>query len=124
MSPLPTVECSFLVPISRDANLADGEPHLTTCWDWLDTELFAAFDGRTIAPGLYEGFYRDPDTRERVGDQSRRVIVAVAESELGTLRDLLAQACVVFQQKCLYLSVAGKVEFIEVSHGEDQTHPT
>ena len=112
------LECSFFVPIRRDANLSDGELHSTDAWEWLDDELFDRFSGRTIAPGLYDGFYRDPDTKERVADESRKFIVAVAADQLGELRELLATACEKFQQKCIYLSAAGAVEFIEAANHE------
>ena len=114
----PFLECSFFVPIRRDANLSDGELHSTDVWEWLDDELFNRFAGRTIAPGLYDGFYRDPDTQERVADESRKFIVAVADDRLDELRELLAAACVKFQQKCIYLSAAGAVEFIEAANHE------
>jgi hypothetical protein len=108
----PVLECTFFIPICRDANLSDGEPHSTEAWEWLDDELFVQFGGRTIAPGLYDGFYRDPDTQERVPDQSRKYIVAVPKSQMDDLRNLLMQSRTVFQQKCIYLSVGGRVEFI------------
>ena len=57
-------ECTFFIPIRRDGNLSDGEPHETDAWEWLDEELFIRFDGGT-------------------------------------------------QQKCIYLSIAGHVEFVE-----------
>ncbi len=110
-----------MIPTHRDANLSDGELHSTEAWQWLDDELYARFDGRTIAPGLYEGFYRDPDTKGRVPDQSRRYIVAVRQSGVGDLRAVLALACGVFQQKCIYLSIAGQVEFIEAK--PDESNP-
>lgn len=112
------LECSFFVPIRRDANLSDGEMHLADDWEWLDDELFDHFSGGTIAPGLYEGFYRDPDTQERVTDKSFKYEVALPESHLDELRALMATACVKFQQKCIYLSVAGQVEFIEATNHE------
>ena len=111
-------ECSFFIPVRRDANLSDGVLHSAEVWEWLDNELFDRFGGGTAAPGLYAGFYRDPDTKERVADQSHKFIVAVSAKQLDDLRDLLAQACVKFQQKCIYLSVAGEVEFIEVADYE------
>ncbi len=114
----PLMECSFLIPISRDVNLSDGGPHDPAVWGWLDDELFIRCGGRTLAPGLYEGFYTDPDTAERVPDQSRKFIVAVAESHLDELRKFLSAACVLFQQKCIYLSVGGQVEFIEAPDHE------
>jgi hypothetical protein len=112
------VECSFLVPIRRDANLSDGDLHSAESWEWLEAELYASFAGGTLAPGLYQGFYRDPDTGARVSDESRKYIVALPSGEVGKLRELLATACAVFRQKCIYLSIAGQVEFIEADDHE------
>ena len=106
------LECMFFVPICRDANLADGRLHATETWEWLDDELYLRFGGRTVAPGFYEGFYEDPDSHTRVPDRSRKYIVAVEYSDVKVLRRLLREAKVTFQQKCIYLSVAGQVEFV------------
>lgn len=111
------VECSFFIPLRRDSNLSDGASHPPDAWDWLDNELFVRFKGGTMAPGEYRGFYEDPDTGERVADDSLRFIVAVPKKELDGLRSLLSAACVMFAQKCIYLSVAGKVEFVEAPLG-------
>lgn len=105
-------ECEFFVPLKRDAILSDGELHATTAWEWLDNQLFVDFEGGTVAPGTYSGFYRDPDTGARVDDESRKFIVAVADDRLDDLRSLLRTACSVFQQKCIYLSISGRVEFV------------
>ncbi|MBM4074060.1 MAG: hypothetical protein FJ267_00250 [Planctomycetes bacterium] len=107
------VECSFLIPIVRDANLADGELHSTESWEWLTDELWDRFGGATIAPGFYEGFYRDPDTGERISDKSRKYIVAVNEDRIPQLKQFLSEVCGVFCQKCIYLNISGRVEFIE-----------
>lgn len=106
------LECSFLIPTRRDANLSDGGEHDPETWDWLTTELFNRFCGGTAAPGSYHGFYEDPDTHERVADESYRFIIAVEDSRVHELRQLLSAACVFFRQKSIYLSVAGHVEFI------------
>lgn len=107
------VECSFLIPIRRDALLSDGRRHSTKTWRWLDEELYLRFGGRTVAPGLYRGFYADPHTGQQVADESRKFIVALSQAQLGVLHDLLNEVCTRFQQKCIYLSVAGQVEFVE-----------
>lgn len=107
------VECSFFIPIRRDVILSDGQLHSTETLSWLDNELYFQFEGRTISPGFYEGFYKDPDTNEQVTDQSRKYTVAMPRSKVEALRSLLSFACVLFQQKCIYLSVAGEVEFIK-----------
>jgi hypothetical protein len=106
------VECSFLIPIHRDNRLSDGQAHLPEAWDWLDDKLYE-LGGGTRSTALYVGFYQDRDTKERVEDQSRRYEVAVPPKQLARLRALLRKACGIFQQKCIYLSVAGYVEFVE-----------
>ena len=119
MSPRKTpalVECSFLIPIRGDAALSDGSEHSTEQWEWLTDELWTRFGAGTQAPGLYIGFYTDPDTGLPVTDESRRYTVAVSQKQIRELRDLMREACSVFCQKCIYLSIAGKVEFIERSH--------
>jgi hypothetical protein len=110
------LECSFLIPLKRDALLSDGAEHRPEAWEWLDNELFDRFGGATKAPGEYHGFYRDPDTQQQVHDASLRFIVAVSEEDVDQLRQLLMAACVLFAQKCIYLSVAGQVEFVEVQN--------
>lgn len=108
----PILECNFLIPLHRDANLADGAVHSIKAWAWLEERL-TDFGGATRSPGTYEGWYHDPDTGEKVTDRSRKYTVAVARSRVRKLQTLLREACEVFQQKCIYLSVAGQVEFIE-----------
>ena len=116
--PASLVECAFFIPLRRDANLSDGALHPVEAWEWLDNELFLRFSGGTMAPGEYRGFYQDPDTAERVDDASYRFIVAVAKKDVDQLRQLLSAACILFAQKCIYLSVAGKVEFVEANDGD------
>jgi hypothetical protein len=111
------VECSFFIPLTRDANLSDGAAHPPEAWEWLDNELFIRFQGRTIAPGQYKGFYRDADTGQRVANDSYRYIVAIPKGDVSGLRSVLAGACVIFAQKCIYLSVGGDVEFVAVDSG-------
>jgi hypothetical protein len=65
------------------------------------------FGGATRDTALHQGWYPDPDTGQRVTDDSRRYVVALPEDQVDELRE----ACTVFQQKCIYLSVAGYVEF-------------
>lgn len=106
------VECAFFIPLTRDTLLSDGKPHTPDVWDRIDNEMFGRFSGGTLAPGVYKGFYADPDTGQRVDDRSKRYIVAAPEHRLPDLRALLGEACDWCQQKCIYLSVAGYVEFI------------
>lgn len=111
------VECSFFIPLRRDSDLSDGVMHPAEAWEWLGNELFVRFGGATVAPGEYHGFYQDPDTSLRVNDDSRRFIVAVPKKDVESLRSLLGAVCVIFAQKCIYLSVGGRVEFVEAKYG-------
>jgi hypothetical protein len=106
------LECRFLIPIRRDRNLSDGRSHTTKAWAWLEGRL-GAFGGATRATALFEGWYLDPDTKQAVRDLSRQYIVALPRKDLRQLRSLLRDACDIFRQKCIYLSVAGQVEFVE-----------
>jgi hypothetical protein len=106
------LECAFLIPVRRDRNLSDGKPHDRSAWHWLDDSL-VPFEGRTRDTALTEGWYPDPDTGERVWDRSRRYVVALPRKRVGELRAVLRQACRVFRQKSVYLSIAGHVEFVE-----------
>jgi hypothetical protein len=113
------LECSFLIPIRRDKQLSDGKSHKPRAWKWLEVRL-EEFGGATRATALYSGWYRDPETGARVSDLSRQYVVAVPRPRLDKLRTLLREACEVFRQKCIYLSIAGKVEFVEGSVREDE----
>jgi hypothetical protein len=71
------------------------------------------FEGGTTALELYEGWYTDPDTGKRVTDQSRKFWVALPADKIAQLRALLKGTCRVFRQECIYLSIAGRVEFVQ-----------
>jgi hypothetical protein len=113
------LECTFFIPIRRDKHLSDGKKHSLKEWYWLRDELDKRFDtGGTIAPGLYEGTWKNLETGERVADQSRNYIIALPKEKIKDLRRLLAEACTVFHQECIYLSVAGQVEFVEAPRND------
>jgi len=111
------LECSFLIPVRRDKTLSDGKLHRRPAWKWLDDQLMK-FDGATRALELYEGWYPDPDTGKRVKDRSRKFWVALPVGGIAPLRSMLKEACRVFHQKCIYLSVAGHVEFVKGPYDE------
>jgi hypothetical protein len=93
--------------------------HELKCWDWLEAQI-SQFGGATYSNDTTTGWYEDPDTHERVWDESWRYAVAVPRRQVRRLRSLLADACVVFEQKCIYLSVAGHVEFVGRRGNEKQ----
>ena len=112
---VPLLECSFLVPTCRDANLSDGGEHERWLWTWLDAELYRRFRGGTQAEGFYRGFYVDPDTNEKVTDRCLKFFVALPEDQIDDLRQLLQGVCFLFQQKCIYLNLGGRAEFVKSS---------
>ena len=107
------MECSFLIPMRRDQELSDGELHSIDAWNWLTDQLYLLFKAWTRVPGLHRGVWESSETGKPVPDQSRRYVVAIADARVDELRRLLGEACSVFHQQCVYLSVAGRVEFVE-----------
>ena len=65
-----------MIPLHRDKNLSDGRRHKRAAWRWLDSELYE-FGGATRAKESYQGWYIDPDTGNRVTDESKKYFVAV-----------------------------------------------
>ena len=105
------LECSFLIPTRRDAEISDGKLHGKKPWRWLRDSLLETVGDYTRAPGEYEGTFT-PEPGKQMRDESRRFIVALDKRRLPQLRALLRRACVVFEQRCIYLSVAGHVELV------------
>jgi hypothetical protein len=110
------VQCEFFVPIVRDS---DKKPHQPISWNLLVNEIRRVFPaghtgpetfyrGDTLVPGEYEESPQAPP----VTDISRRCLVAIPESKVNDLRLLLRMAAHTFDQRALYLSVAGSVEFV------------
>jgi hypothetical protein len=58
------------------------------------------------------GEYIEEATGTVVRDESRRYTIALPRSKLNGLRKLLRRAANTFDQKAIYLSVAGEVEFV------------
>ena len=113
-------ECSFLIPLVRDS---DRRAHQPIIWKIFQDDMRKMFKGITGPETLYKdveaiaGEYEDPDTKNPVRDQSRRYTVAIPPSDFEKLRSLLKQAAATFDQKTIYLSIAGEVEFIDRPDG-------
>ena len=115
-------ECSFLIPLQRDAEIADGKAHARSAWKWLHRELGLAFEAMTIAPGEYTGVWPSPLSKKNVSDKSKKYTIAIPRQRVQELRAILQKACVVFAQQSLYLSVAGNVEFIQAPDNQEEFH--
>src|SRR4051812_27311354 len=66
------------------------------------------YRGDALVPGEYEEKAGTPP----VADTSRRYLLAIPEGKVNDLRLLLRMAAHTFDQKAIYLSVAGTVEFV------------
>ena len=119
-SPAPLLECAFYIPIRGDRGLSPGRLHTVRQWRWLEEQLFDSFESRGTRPLCnFQGSYRDADTGLEVHDESRMYVIALRRRKVSVLRRILEQACRVFHQKCIYLSVAGRVEFVSNPDGAD-----
>lgn len=106
------IEVSFLVPLRADANLGDGALHNPARWKVLHEQLYTRFGGWTCT-GEVEGCYQDPDTGEEIFDESRRYVVALEETKIDEMKQVLRRAARTFAQKTMYMAWLGQVEFIE-----------
>ena len=109
------LECAFLIPLVRDS---DRQPHMLLAWRMLQEALFdlcGGYTGRELvfrSTALVPGVYEEEGTARKVEDQSARYIVAIPETKADELRGILRKAGNLFDQKSIYLSIAGKVEFL------------
>lgn len=111
------MEVSFLVPEVRSS---DRQLHQPIAWRLLQDEIRRKFpEGHSgpenfyravdVVPGEYSAAPGDPP----ISDRSRRYILALPEARIEEVRGLLRKAALTFDQKAIYLSVAGVVEFID-----------
>jgi hypothetical protein len=110
------VQCEFFVPIVRNS---DKKPHQPSAWMALGNDIRRMFPaghsgpetfyrGDTLVPGEYEDGADEPP----IQDESRRYLLAIPETRVDDLRQLLRKAANTFDQKAMYLAVMGVVDFI------------
>ena len=121
MSKTSLVECSFSIPQRRDRNLSGGGILDIITWEWLQNEISNNFEGSAESPRLFQGFYRDPASKEMVQELSKRDMVALPGVALPMMRTVLLQACRQFQQKSIIRSAAGKVECIRNTNEKENS---
>lgn len=66
------------------------------------------------ARGPVSGEWAPADGADPIEDESRRYTVAIASERVDELRQLLRQAGNSFDQRAMYLEVAGYAEILEV----------
>lgn len=116
------VQCEFFVPIVRNS---DKKPHQPSAWALLGNEIRRVFPaghsgpetfyrGDALVPGEYEDRPGDPP----IQDESRRYLLAIPESKVDDLRQLLRKVANTFDQNAIYLSVRGYVEFVTATESD------
>ena len=115
----PRPACVFLVPVVRDSN---RKPHPPVLWRLLQDALVRTF-GAVTGPETVL-YYRNPVAvpgawspgagQEAVEDLSRKYTVAVPADSVDELRALLRRVGNSFDQRVMYLEVAGYAELLEV----------
>ena len=62
---------------------------------------------------LTPGEYEEGPTSGVTRDESRKYWVALPAHKVEDLREMLRRAAITFDQRAIYLSIAGRVEFVE-----------
>ncbi|HEY3243161.1 MAG TPA: hypothetical protein VGM03_07405 [Phycisphaerae bacterium] len=107
------IEVGFLVPVREDRNLGSGRRQPADRWEWLSARLRERFGGFSASRATVMGFYRDPDTRRPVQDDSRAYTLALKRADVAELRRILGREVAPrFVQKCIYLAVGVDVELV------------
>ncbi len=112
------VDCYFLVPIRRNS---DRKLHSRLLWRDLRQALRASFGGSSGPRKIFAfrevelmpGEWVQGQTGKVIQDESRKYHVAVPEEHVTTLRGILRKVANSFDQECIFLSVAGIVEYVE-----------
>jgi hypothetical protein len=105
------VECKPAIPVRRDKRLSDGEPHAPSAWDWFEGELYEGYGTARWSSALEVATWRDK-SGQPIRDESRVYTIAIPDEKVDELRKLLMQACMVFCQECIYLTVGGRAELV------------
>lgn len=111
--------CVFLIPVVRDS---DRKPHPPVLWRLLQDVLIKKFGAATGPETVlyYRGSEPAPgawspgEGEEPIEDMSRKYSVAILEHQVDELRDLLRRAGNSFDQRVMYLEVAGYAELLNV----------
>lgn len=117
-----SLQCEFFVPLVRNS---DKEPHQPTAWTLLGNEIRRVFPAGHSGPetfyrgdALVPGEYEDNPGEPAIKDTSRRYLLAIPADQVERLRQLLRKVANTFDQKAIYLSVKGDVEFITPSESD------
>ena len=115
-------ECAFLIPIVRNS---DKQRHQPVAWTLLGKDIRRVFSAGHSGPetfyrgdALLPGEYEDNPGEPPIPDESRRYLLAIPANKVDDLRQRLRKAANTFEQKAIYLSVKGDVEFVTASESD------
>jgi len=109
------LECSFMLSIHSDDDLAeDAEPESKAC-QWLEAKLLSLFKGVKVYRDSTSGLYLVPHSNQSVAGKFCRYTVPVQKRRLDEMRRILIDLCDAFDQESIYLSIAGHVEFVALA---------
>jgi hypothetical protein len=116
------VQCEFFVPIVRNS---DKEAQQPLAWKLLGNEIRRVFPAGRSGPetfyrgdALVPGEYEDTPGKPPIEDESRRYLLAIPEDKVDDLRQVLRKTANTFDQKAIYLSVRGYVEFVTATESD------
>jgi hypothetical protein len=106
--------CAVLIPIQGDQKLSAGQDHPPESWPWLEKAL--GEQGRKVVaePGLYKGYWLDQETGKVICDLSRRYLFSLKGGDRKQLMAVLADACRVFSQNCIYVCDGRKAGLVSL----------
>jgi|SRR5215216_3473745 len=112
-SQLIGVQCEVMIPLVGNS---DKGPHRDATWAWLESkfiELARGFSGPKIYKSLssVSGAYMDPQGH-LVRDENRHYIISLLSCRIDSLKTLLEEACLMFDQDFIYLNIGGQAEFV------------
>ena len=111
--------CVFLIPVVRDS---DRIPHSPLTWRLLQDALIRTFGGSTgpedvlyyRSRGAIPGTWAPGGSEAPIEDRSRKYTLAIPADRVEDLRALLRRAGRSFDQRVIYLEVAGYAELVPV----------
>jgi hypothetical protein len=109
---MPDIRTCFLIPLTQDREVGNGQLHSTTVWTHFHRLLTVTFDGWRVSSATSAGTWRDPKTGAVAKDTCREYVIAMPRKTITMLRKFLRTECVAFKQKVIYLEVGGEVEYI------------
>jgi len=108
-------ECKFLIPLSEDSVVGNGELQPGTRWEYFHEDLDTRYsNGWSLIEGATQkGRWEDPELGDFSIDDSRIYLIALDDEAVQDLKDYLSEVCHLFKQRCIYFTIRGEVKIIK-----------